>query len=138
VLAIYGQNFVAFGSNVTVSQGGTTWRLPDVNPTYWWNQNYHQINSSLPPNIAGNQYAAVSVSTSSGTSPGQSILISGRSSAARVPGPTGERSRSFPQRDRSRALGAVARTRGGGPGGQSYLTSARQDRSGSQSPRRCR
>jgi hypothetical protein len=75
VLSIFGQNFVPFGSNVFVSQNGQTWRMPDANGAWWWNQNSSQINSSLPPGIVGNQNATVWVSTGSGTSAAQTIFI---------------------------------------------------------------
>jgi hypothetical protein len=75
VLSIYGGNFVPSGSNVFVSQHGTTWRLPDANPSWWWNGNSTQINASLPPGIVGNQNATVWVATGSGSSASQNIFI---------------------------------------------------------------
>jgi hypothetical protein len=75
VLSIYGRNFVPSGSNVWVSQGGNIWRLPDANPSWWWNGNSTQINASLPPGIQGNQNAMVWVTTGSGASGSQPISI---------------------------------------------------------------
>jgi hypothetical protein len=75
VLSIYGRNFVPSGSNVWVSQGSNFWRLPDANPSWWWNGNSTQINASLPPGIVGNQSATVWVTTGSGSSFSQSIPI---------------------------------------------------------------
>lgn len=75
VLSIYGGNFVPNGSSVSVTQNGRFWSLPNANPSWWWNGNSTQINASLPPGIAGNQFATVWVTTGAGSSASQNIFI---------------------------------------------------------------